>query len=1827
MELNAVTDLNLVMSVQQVSLLTSLQQHLASLLPGPSDAAPPASRPGVQDSGVDCDQPSSSGREHVHSIPGLASVPLEVLLTCNSLRVAVHKYERGTEGVTQEDVRMWRRYLHADRRAPRQGRRVSEDSQGTETEEGRREVNVLEEVVKLESSETEEGYEASEEESCVEARISSSVRLVPLCSITLTHPHIFCSLSSSQQKLDLSVYNLLLACAPPGFHLPASAAKKIPCARDFPTTLLETRPGKADPKSGIRPALVTVTVTEVCSSSPELAAKVERPVQVVMGRERWGQLVRLGKELRGLVEEGASEDGGARGEDGPREEERVREEKGAREEVDKVLSLPARRVSVSTVQLVGVWEEREGEACSVRVSLAGLHASLELDEQTEGCSLAVSATVERLTASLNRSALVHQLLDPLSLSVKFSKMLLPGVPLLERAHTQLELQQLQLHLGPHHLHVLKKLTGSLELAGESEEFIEADGETCSGPVCREEEELHYQDDLRAGAFQFLDPVLEGAAENPAPYQVVCDSSSLTWCYPQPRTLTRVVIFPLPFVEASEFSFSEGGGERVDCELLHWADTLQSFVVYSSFQLSESQVVHLDLPLLRDRRACSASTTWRVRLSRQADQAYISPLGLVSVLKVDSFSSPRLLPSSSLSVRCSSLLLHLHNHLHYAGQELSPGLPLADLALDTSFPADQVLATLTVSPVALGASLWPQEEGGALVQASAKARLGIQYADQTFLALHQLLAPVECQLGLQVWRGQPDITASLGPTHLAAGPLFLHAARQSARLWEQVLERLGGGATEEPGQFIPLAQVMLVNETGQVMRFGQAGTEENILVEPRHSAPYVWRSQRASQRLRVAVEGRDWTWSQAFPVQEGRHTVTLGQEAGLQALVQVEAVTPSLKLVRVSGLLSLLCLLREHLELRILPPTGKETRCLIGSYSRPTSVVCGCQGLVLKVRLLGLATPWSGDIPLEAPVGRRKSFMVKLPLKEKGSSCTVWCSILTEKLDGELRQLVIFSPLYVLSSLLPSPLSVCASLPGQQTPVIQVSAPPLGASLQLDVPAPPETKFNLSFTASPSLPPSSPSLAVSWGIIDQVREKGRPLPSIDEVLASSPQFNLRAGPKDPALQELAGLKVASQPRTDCKVTFTEFHPVTNTLCIRVCPPLLLVNRCSLPLLSRQSGQSSWLLEPHSVFQPPPMGDAKFQLGLQERGGAEAWGGELELSEQDWTYMSIRPGQHSGVVHLHGSLQYSVQGGGGRATAFLTLESSVSEGVRILTLRPALLLANRTGEEVTVQCQVKPELTVQNRAEVDWVPGQLETVAAAGGSVLALFWWPQTARGAGHLGHHVSLARPGQLPGPLLSLPLDRDSRHCLALPEGDTDSPVLLISHQHRGQTFLLVLEDREPQALLHNLLPLALAWREEGRRARCGAALPGQSRHLTLPWLQEGYPYCEQGRGSKRIQFSLEGEPGSQAANWSSGIDLTSTQETFIALPGHGDIRVRVEALHPTSHLFIEPVSNLEVAARDIRARFGAASPSSPEPVYLSPDSSYVTVPSRDNSALASKEQSFRTTLEESMEEEDSQSAVSSSYSFVQSPLSSSPGPVLCVRVSELSLALTDDLLHYPDLQEVLRLTVQELEVRAQPSTDFSTVFRALGDKHLQTQELTVRLQEVQVDNQLFRRGLFHFPVLVSRQDSSNQHSPMVEARLSLVQGRTRQFRLQLQPLALCLEDQYVYQLQRFLAACTHPQPQVPSPGGDEELLLPPPVLFAVESSSRMVYHQKVVLEQVDLQVSAHASVKVFVGVEDSKISLARLEVSEVWATWYSLGHRSHNLLASLHRKNLKATI
>ena len=93
-----------------------------------------------------------------------------------------------------------------------------------------------------------------------------------------------------------------------------------------------------------------------------------------------------------------------------------------------------------------------------------------------------------------------------------------------------------------------------------------------------------------------------------------------------------------------------------CALQYWDKSLNSFRTYSEFFLSEQQVTHLDLPLTSDRKKVSVSEKWRIALDYQDDVSVdddegdvpksdiiVTPKSLVSVVRVDSYYNPNLIP--------------------------------------------------------------------------------------------------------------------------------------------------------------------------------------------------------------------------------------------------------------------------------------------------------------------------------------------------------------------------------------------------------------------------------------------------------------------------------------------------------------------------------------------------------------------------------------------------------------------------------------------------------------------------------------------------------------------------------------------------------------------------------------------------------------------------------------------------------------------------------------------------------------------------------------------------------------------------------------------------------------------------------------------------------------------------------------------------------------------------------------------------------------------------------------------------------------------------------
>ena len=459
------------------------------------------------------------------------------------------------------------------------------------------------------------------------------------------------------------------------------------------------------------------------------------------------------------------------------------------------------------------------------------------------------------------------------------------------------------------------------------------------------------------------------------------------------------------------------------------------------------------------------------------------------------------------------------------------------------------------------------------------------------------------------------------------------------VWEASLENfnrtlsISNKTNAQKTALIPMTDYVICNNTQESIRFGQADTEENILLRPSEAHMYAWRSQRTRLQLRLCVEGLGyWRWCESFElsnanvntcnttyrsIDHGTHITTL--VITLRKMAENEASCSQFH-VLISGLISTASLLRDHLEVRaVLHKHGaalaaaatvssasshdhpqQQHRTILGSFCAAPSFLLQpeyVQGI--KIRLLGIGTPWSGDIPLNMEKGRRNSVLVRVPLKEKGQCLTIWCRLVEENIEGgATRCLLIFSPMYMSRSLLPNPISLLVYLASNQaqpsvssfnalkesnTFSYEVSLPGKEESVQLETTGASDQKYNLSFQVVQGLPPSDP-VTMSWGTIEKIRDKTYETPPIDDIL-----FEITRYSKPSASQKLvcrgsqSNSKVwpfikddvtniewtpSLQPRTDVQIRFVQYFPLCNTLCVEVVPWCLMVNMTGATIIIKK-----------------------------------------------------------------------------------------------------------------------------------------------------------------------------------------------------------------------------------------------------------------------------------------------------------------------------------------------------------------------------------------------------------------------------------------------------------------------------------------------------------------------------------------------------------------------------------------------------------------------------------------------------------------------------------
>lgn len=130
---------------------------------------------------------------------------------------------------------------------------------------------------------------------------------------------------------------------------------------------------------------------------------------------------------------------------------------------------------------------------------------------------------------------------------------------------------------------------------------------------------HFQDDLRSGAFQFIET--SSLRDLPLPYQIqIIDNEVgvICWRYPLPRALHKIKIFPVPFQTANQVT--------IICKLEYYSQLKSQFEEFCDFTLTENETKMLDLKQNRP-----SAEVWRIKIPRGKNFSFYNCKNLIKFI--------------------------------------------------------------------------------------------------------------------------------------------------------------------------------------------------------------------------------------------------------------------------------------------------------------------------------------------------------------------------------------------------------------------------------------------------------------------------------------------------------------------------------------------------------------------------------------------------------------------------------------------------------------------------------------------------------------------------------------------------------------------------------------------------------------------------------------------------------------------------------------------------------------------------------------------------------------------------------------------------------------------------------------------------------------------------------------------------------------------------------------------------------------------------------------------------------------------------------------------
>uniref|UniRef100_UPI00358FB320 intermembrane lipid transfer protein VPS13B isoform X2 n=1 Tax=Myxine glutinosa TaxID=7769 RepID=UPI00358FB320 len=1702
-------------------------------------------------------------------------------------------------------------------------------------------------------------------------------RLEPFFYLLLQQPSLLLSCQRRTQKFDVSCFDVCLKASRPDYTV-LDPGKVLPEPEDYGVFWLQSTAGETDSRTGVPPAFFSLRVQDFLNGPAGVQLETGRPWRVSPSPRKLEQLTRWMCQFRAPL---------------PRDtagRQRSVEAQGASLWLPRALA-SIRRVSIKTRQVVVAGSCDHPESPGLTLSVQALTCDLDVKRDANHDLLEVIDTQVDLIDAVVQTHLLDRtqvFCGPCrvrtTVEARWCKH--SGAPqcvaLTPKLLLYINTGLLQVFCGQeqvrciHLLHYLLKdnsssshgptttdsrpssraptplsSRGTTSLAPDSqvsptyldqEAIISATppslSQDLSGSTTSTFSKCHsfkpeaYSlqqsiDDLRMGLFQYI-PNIDGKGLLPNDQEVVFTSESedrpatMLWRYSEPRMLTYVHIAPVPFNTTEDLELSTadlGDVLQVPCSLEYFDELKQRFVPCKEFSLSESRECELLLPSPFDSQASwehiVTAQLWRVVLnigsegldehsmeeetvSQGSCDPLVSALALAACMRVDSCFSPCFVPALEMSIRCDCLQLKIVHHMDCLGS--AQPLILQPFTFQGKGPPDHEFLTLSLACGGLVFRHWTGSR--AHVDAQLSGTLSSQILEYRNLTMSSFVKPVGLHGHLawdQTVDGESDSSGSvwgqvaLDAVELQLGQCSLHTLELAARAWLQI---------EAPSaEQLIFSHFVICNDTQETLCLGQVDTDENVLLCSREMLQYCWRSHKVAQLLHICIEGwGNWRWSDPFSLDTPgtllRNISNKGRVASL--IISVISLGGLQKQIIIKGR-QVICsyldvpvqlgLSQSYIGLDGKPITCEFTAVIPANEMLPSYVMENTELSAIRIKIEN--SDWSESIyPTSSSL--EQSTVLKVSCSE-GISLQAWCSLLV--CDEQLmthQHVVVLSPLFVMGNHLPEPLLLHTEKRSLGKKHVQRIVGQGQEVMLNDMEA--DLTHHLSFQLGMDGEASESTVPISTALIKQISDRADTSPTnLNYLLTPRKQAEQHCWPYADDLDSL----MPETPRlwdNPMQVKLSAWKPGLKSLLVELLPWALLINHSSWDL---------WIFEGEKVVVQVPAGSTVVPPVLQEPFQIGIYYSLSNTVHKSSAIQLVREGnsstQHDGLIALHeeGACTVDVQLGnapGMKKLCQLTLRFVARRGMLLLCVSDCTMLLSDSA--FGLRCW--PFMT---NGEPNILP---EHVPSTDSSVLDI---PAVMPKAGALSCPISCWDIPNGNG------FENQQNHrpvfwlCLAFssPTG-AEPPVwsrpVLVSTDLVRQSVAVPAHDISESPFCTR--PLLLIWNENLGVNYLNLTLDPCPRMLI-------YNHCSIPIQMKEVISGVWTFPIPRPVVPPDGAihhELAHHLLTFPECRPHGDL--------PTARLH-QP--------------HGAWS----DEFHLGTVGTQVVM-LPEYGCLYVEISFFGGTLTFSVAPESKAGLLTSLH---RSPVPQASPIWFQFLLLQLSVAINDDVSQPTMSSEFLRLSLDDALLTIGPGTmqegsGASEPIAAFSNGS----SLELLVGNVQLDNQLFPRSAFHFPVILCRGEQAVAASSSASAGLghsfwplesttlehfrqscaiqmkanlapSPFSGRTEvtDLELEFQPLQLYIEDTFLYHLKMLLATfslslCR----QLDHPQGQTALIEFPQLVSALVLPIRLRHFT---IRPLNLLVSVHASLRLYIASDQTPLSFSAFERHSLFTTPRELIH------------------